>query len=114
PPPAVEEVVRRLQRLHYLDDRRFAYTTAEQALRHGRGSEYVRARLAADAVADTLIDEAIGATFGDETAHARRVLARRYPVESRRPGEGAKAARFLARRGFPDAVVLAILDEGCY
>ena len=109
----VDATIRRLRELHYVDDRRFAGTVAEQAAQRGHGSEYVRAQLTMKGVAEPLIDDSIAAVFTDETHLARQVLARRYPNEPQRPAERAKAARFLYQRGFPEAVVLAILGEGC-
>ncbi len=109
----IERTIRRLHGLQYLDDRRFAAAAAEQAWRRGRGSEYVRAQLTAKGVAEALIEEIVAAAFNDETRLAREVLARRYPTDPQQPAERAKAARFLHQRGFPEAVVLAILGEGC-
>ena len=107
----VNATIRRLQELHYLDDRRFACGAAESAARRGHGSERVRAELAAKGVAESLIDAALHAAFADETELARRALHRRYPSEPRQPAERARAARQLLRQGFPEAVVAAILAE---
>jgi regulatory protein len=112
-PPIIEATIRRLHELRYLDERRFAFAAAEQAAQRGHGSDYVRAQLTAKGVAEALIEDGIVATFDDETRLARAVLARRYPNEPQHPAERAKAARFLHQRGFPEAVVLAILGEGC-
>jgi len=109
----IDTTIHRLRELCYLDDRRFAGAAAEQAAQRGHGSEYVRAQLTMKGVAEALIDDSIAAAFPDETQLARQVLARRYPSEPQRPAERAKAARFLHQRGFPEAVVLAILGEGC-
>jgi len=109
----IDATITRLQQLGYLDDRRFAHGAAEQAVRRGHGSERVRATLAAQGVADDLIDAAINAAFDDETALARQVLARRYPIAPQHPAERARAARYLLRRGFPEVIVLAIVGEGC-
>jgi len=109
----IDATITRLQHLGYLDDRRFAHGAAEQAVRHGHGSERVRAKLTAQGVAAELIDAAIAAAFDDETALARQALARQYPTAPQQPAERAKAARFLLRRGFPEAIVLAIVGEGC-
>lgn len=109
---AIDATVRRLRELRYLDDQRFAHAVAEQAQRSGRGSEYVRATLAAKGVAQSLIESAVAASFDDESALARQALARRYP-DGPVAAERAKAARFLLRRGFPEAVVFAILGEDC-
>jgi regulatory protein len=109
----VTATVRRLSQRGYLDDHRFALGTAAQAARRGYGSEYLRAKLEQHGVADDLIEAAIQATYGDEAALARQALGRRFAVEPRLPAERAKAARFLSRRGFPEAVVFAILGEDC-
>jgi regulatory protein len=105
--------VRRLRHFRYLDDRRFALGVAEQAMRRGYGSEYVRAQLEHKAVAEHVIEQALHASFEDEAELARRALTRQFPEQPRQPAERAKAARFLLRRGFPEAVVFAILDEAC-
>jgi regulatory protein len=112
-PGSIDETVRRLLEHRYLDDRRLAHNAAEQACRRGYGSEYVRAQLATKGVAESLIDEALAARFDDEPALARRTLAQRYPDAPSSPAERSKAARFLLRRGFPEAVVFAILGEDC-
>jgi regulatory protein len=112
-PAAITATVRRLRRLRYLDDHRFAFGAAEQAARRGYGSEYLRDRLEQHGVADELIEAVIEANYGDETALARQALGRRFAVEPRMPAERARAARFLSRRGFPEAVVFAILGEAC-
>ena len=112
-PEIIAATVSRLQELHYLDDERFARTTAEAAARRGYGSERVRAELTAKGVAEPLVDAAIAAAFADEPALARGALTRRFPTPPRGARERAKAARFLLQRGFPEAVVLAILGEGC-
>ena len=105
--------MRRLRRYGYVDDQRFALSVAEQARRRGYGSEYVRAQLEHKGVADQVIEQALRASFDDEAELAKRALVRHFPEEPRQPAERAKAARFLLRRGFPEAVVFAILDEAC-
>jgi regulatory protein len=112
-PPLIDTTVRRLRERRYLDDRRLATTAAEFAAQRGHGSEYVRAQLTAKGVAEALIEESITATFDNELGLARQVLERRFPHQPQLPAERAKAARFLYQRGFPEAVVLAILGEGC-
>ena len=112
-PTLIDATIRRLQELRYLDDRRFAVAAAERAAQRGHGSEYVRAQLTLKGIAETLIDDSIAAAFHNEAELARRVLTRRYPQAPQRAAERAKAARFLFQRGFPEAVVLAILGEGC-
>jgi regulatory protein len=109
----ITATLRRLRQRRYVDDQRFALATAERALRRGYGSEYLRARLEQYGIPEPLIDKTVHALYADEMAVARQVLGRRFPEEPRRAAERAKAARFLLRRGFPEAVVFAILDEAC-
>jgi SOS response regulatory protein OraA/RecX len=112
-PALIDSTIRRLQELRYLDDRRLALAAGERAAQRGHGSDYVRAQLTMKGIPENLIDESIAATFQDEAQLARQVLTRRFPKVPQRAGERAKAARFLFQRGFPEAVVLAILGEGC-
>ena len=107
----INATVRRLRQHGYLDDRRFARGAAESAVRRGHGSERVRAELAAKGIGETVLEEAVQAACADETELARLVLARRYPRELRHPAERAKAARFLQRQGFPEAVVSEVLGH---
>lgn len=109
----IAAAVRRLRHFRYLDDRRFALGVAEQAMRRGYGSEYVRAQLEHKGVAEPVIQQALHARFDNEAELARQALARHFPEEPREAAERAKAARFLLRRGFPEVVVFAILDEAC-
>jgi regulatory protein len=113
PASDIDDTVRRLHALGYLDDRRFAASTAEHAARRGYGSERVRAALRAKGVDETLAAAALAAAYADEAALARRVLARRFGTETLTPATHAAAHRHLRARGFPEPVVLAILGEGC-
>jgi len=112
-PDIVAATITRLEALHYLDDERFARSAAENAARRGHGSERVRATLAAKGIAEALVDAAVAAAFADESALARVALTRRFPTLPPGDRARAKAARFLLQRGFPEAVVLAILGDGC-
>lgn len=109
----ITATIRRLRQRRYLDDQRFALATAEQAVRRGYGSDYLRARLQQYGIADGLVAEVVESAYGHESALARTLFERRFPVTPHRPSERAKAARFLLRRGFPEAVVFAILGEDC-
>jgi regulatory protein len=109
----IAATVRRLRQRRYLDDHRFALGLAEQATRRGYGSEYVRAQLEYKGVAEQVIEEALHARFDNEAELAREALLRHFPEAPQQAAEHAKAARFLLRRGFPEAVVFAILDRAC-
>ena len=110
----IDATLRRLRQLRYIDDRRFAHVAAESALRRGHGSQRVRAELAAKGVGESLIEEVVQQAFSDETELARQQLARRYRGALQHPAEQLKAARYLLRHGFPEAVVRSVLgDEVC-
>ena len=109
----ITATLRRLRRYGYVDDHRFALSVAEQARRRGYGSEYVRAQLEHKGVADQMIEQSLRANFDDEAELAEQALTRHFPEGLREPAGRARAARFLLRRGFPEAVVFAILDEAC-
>lgn len=109
----IAHTLRRLRERRYLDDERFAAATAEQAIRRGYGSEYVRARLEHHGIAAALIDAGLERLYPEEMARAAAVLRRRFPARPEPGPEHAKAARYLLRRGFPESVVFAILDEAC-
>jgi regulatory protein len=110
---AIEAIVQRLHRHHYLDDSRFAESMARRALRRGHGSRRLRVDLAGKGIAKNLIELTVARTFVDETDLARRALARRYRTVPSDDTTRARAARFLLQRGFPQRIVLAILKEGC-
>src|SRR5262249_26287929 len=112
-PTIIAATIARLHELRYLSDERFAETAAARAAQRGHGSERVRAELAAKGVAESVIAVGIAAAFAAEPALAHVVLSRRFPTLPATAPERAKAARFLLQRGFPEAVVLAILGEGC-
>jgi SOS response regulatory protein OraA/RecX len=83
------------------------------AARRGHGSEKVRAELEMRGVSRPLVETAIEAAFEDERELAERALARHRTKPPTSASERATAARFLLNRGFPEAVVLAIIGEGC-
>jgi regulatory protein len=109
----IETTLGRLRALRYVDDERFATQVAERAVQRGFGSERVRAELSAKGVTEELIAAAVAAAFADEQGLARAICTRRFGAVPVPAPQRPKAARFLHGRGFPEAIVLAILDEGC-
>ncbi|HVM97155.1 MAG TPA: regulatory protein RecX [Candidatus Acidoferrales bacterium] len=109
----VEATLQRLRNLGYVDDTRFASSYAEMAARRGHGSERVRSELEARGVNREAVEAAIGNSFENERELAQRALARHQTKPPTTANERARAARFLLNRGFPEAVVLAIIGEGC-
>ena len=112
-PEIIEQTVRGRRQRRYLDDERFAAAAAEQAVRRGYGTDYVRARLEQHGLATALIDACLEPLYAEEETRAETLLRRRFPSTPRSGAESAKAARYLLRRGFPESVVFAILDEAC-
>jgi regulatory protein len=110
-PSVIETIVRRLRQAQYLDDGRVARQAAQAARRRGRGRARVHAELTARGVAQGVIDAALEDTFADEPQMARAALERRYPAGLQGPRERARAASFLLRQGFPQAVVDDLLGE---
>jgi len=107
----VDDTVQRLQRAGYLDDARVAEGVAAVGARRGYGSLRVRAQLRGRGIDAALISAAIQTSFADEPSLARQLLNKRYPSKPSTPAERGKAARFLAQRGFPAAIVMALVGE---
>ena len=110
PPPAARAPPKHRQRgAGYIDDARVAAVAVAAAARRGQGSEKVRAQLLARGIDAASVEDAIEASFDDEINLARDALHKRQHTAPSTPSERAKAARFLAQRGFPEAIVLALL-----
>jgi SOS response regulatory protein OraA/RecX len=98
----VEDALQRAEVLGYLDDRRVARRKAQAELRVGWAGEALVGRLTRagveEAVAKIAVQEAITEAGWQALPVARDLV-------SRRKLSGAKAARFLASRGFEEDVV---------
>ena len=104
----IDATLTRLQRAGYLDDARVAENAAQAAVRRGYGSERLRAQLTAKGIAAQHIETAIAACFDDEASLAKAALSKRYRQLPSSSAERAKAARFLAQRGFPETIIESI------
>ena len=110
----IAAALERLAALGYLDDARFARERARQLCASGRlGRAAIAARLQQAGVAAELVRRALDEQLEgrDELAAARALLARRFPALAA-PGdqkERARAARFLAGRGFSAEVIGRLL-----
>jgi len=103
-PAERREVLELLERVGYVDDRRFADTRAAALAARGSGDALIRDDLERRGVAAETIDAAL-AGLEPEHVRAERVVATR--------GRSAKTARHLAARGFDeDAVASAVAPEG--
>jgi SOS response regulatory protein OraA/RecX len=96
------EVLETLARTELVDDRRFAEVRASSLVGRGAGNELIRHELARAGVDDELVVEIVG-TLPPESERAKRIVARR--------GASPKTARYLARKGFSDDVVRAVVAD---
>lgn len=105
----IDAAITRVTSLGYLDERRFAETKTQEALRTGKTPADIKQRLERDglpaSVIDSVVDrEAKAAGFDARTA-ALALLAKRRLT-------GPKAARFLASRGFDEALIRSLVALG--
>jgi len=91
-----------LEQAGYVDDARFATARAEQLVARGYGDEWIRADLERQGVSVETLAEAI-AGLAPETERAREEW-------KKLPG-GPAAARTLARRGFAEDTLEALLAQ---
>lgn len=110
PPEDVLEVIERLTRLGLLSDRRAAQLHARKGFEAHQSTAAVTRKLLAVGVEEAEIEEVVAevsrAVAHDDEAAAQALLAQRKLT-------GVKAARFLAGRGFDEALIrrLVRLDE---
>lgn len=104
---AIDEACARLLALGYLDDARVATRRAREALEGGYAPPAIVQRLLGagvdEATARAAIDETVSALGWDALRAAEALVQRRGLT-------GAKAARFLASRGFDEETVVRVLD----
>ncbi|MDP1821959.1 MAG: RecX family transcriptional regulator [Archangium sp.] len=105
----IDGALERARALGYLDDRRVAAKKAKDDLRAGWVGEALLARLTAtgldEAVARSAVKDAIAESGWSALDAARRLVTARKLT-------GAKAARFLASRGFEEDVVERVIGSG--
>jgi regulatory protein len=99
---AQAEALDTLERAGYLDDARFARDRAVQLAERGYGDEWIRADLEAQGVAAEVAATAL-AELETEAERAER--------ESLRLGGGLRAVRSLARRGFAEETLEALVAQ---
>jgi SOS response regulatory protein OraA/RecX len=102
PKAEVEQALARLVELKYLSDERHSEAKARSALASGRSLADVQRRLEAEGVEPAIAAQAARRAADeagyDEVAAAKRLLGKRRLT-------GAKAARFLASRGFSEELI---------
>jgi regulatory protein len=107
---AVRGVLARLRALGYVDDRKLAADCAERWQGRGFGSLRVRDQLRRLRVKEC-VAEGVAPDAGEERERARQVLARHFTESELGDRRGlARAARFLAGRGFPQEVIDSLFD----
>lgn len=109
---AVRAVLARLKEHGYLNDKSFAETYARLRQQNEKlGERRVRNDLQQKGVRADVIDEAVGARYGEtnEEALAREYLNRKRMVKPENPKETARVVRRLAAAGFATATIYKIL-----
>lgn len=103
----LEAALARVVALGYLDDGRVAAQRAARLLGEGKSRAEVERRLSGQGLEPALAKEAVRcqaeASGQSDEATARALLTTRHL-------EGPKAARFLARRGFDEALIRRLVD----
>jgi regulatory protein len=106
----VRGVLGRLKTLGYIDDRRLAAECAERWKERGFGEYRIREQLRRARIEERVAD-AVTFPFRDERERARRELERHFDADEVADRRGiARAARFLAGRGFPPEVIDSLFD----
>jgi regulatory protein len=106
----IRRVLGRLRGLGYIDDRKLAVECAERWKERGFGSLRILDQLRKLEVAER-IAEGVSPDAREERELARRVLARAFSLaDVAGPRGRARAARFLAGRGFAAEVIDSLFD----
>jgi regulatory protein len=116
-PGVVAQVIDRLEKARYLDDRRFAERWAESAVRNGRGyGPRLRLELTRRGVPREIIGEVlagIAAAYGEEETMTALVARKFAGFDSRSAPDRDKrrVIAYLQRRGFSAAVIFDFLRK---
>ncbi|MRR55858.1 MAG: regulatory protein RecX [Deltaproteobacteria bacterium] len=116
---ALDETMARLKSAGYLDDRRFARSFAESALRNGRGYGFrLRLEMSRRGIAAEIIEETLAA-LGDEYEEITtlsELMARKFEGFDPQQADERQKRRVISyfqRRGFSlAAIVRVIRDRG--
>jgi SOS response regulatory protein OraA/RecX len=102
----IDEAIERLRGLSFLDDRRAAESLARTALTAHQSRSAVARKLEGLGVDESVVEraviEAAGEVGHDDERAARALLSKRRLT-------GLKAARFLAGRGFDEALIRRVV-----
>jgi regulatory protein len=114
PPEEIDRAIERVRALGYLDDARFAASRARALVVEGRnGPRAVALKLRQAGVDEATVRSAVEHAMEgqDQVAVARALIEKKHPDALRGddPKAKARAARFLASRGFGSDVVYKVL-----
>ncbi len=114
PDDVVNEVLARLRRLGYLDDRAFAAAwVAERRRANPRSAALLRRELRSKGVAPEIVEEVVQVGEEEDLAEARRLVEKYRSRYSRLDAEVARRrlVGLLQRRGFSWSVIRTVLRE---
>ncbi|MRR57656.1 MAG: regulatory protein RecX [Deltaproteobacteria bacterium] len=114
---ALDEAMTRLKDAGYLDDRRFAGSFAEAAIRNGRGYGFrLRLELSRRGIQDEIIEDtltALGDEF-DEITTLSELMARKFEGFDPQQAEERQKRRVISyfqRRGFSLAAIVRVFRD---
>ena len=109
--------MKKLRSLNYLNDEAFARNWARsRAETRAYGPKRIAQELRTKGIAEALIREAVGASFGhvDEWKKAKSLLEKRFKsTQFDDPRMLRRAAGFLQRRGYSNEVIGDLLKQAC-
>jgi len=106
----VGKVLGRLRSLGYIDDEKLAAEWTERWKERGFGVLRIQAELRKSGIAEAIV-ERVSLGEREERGRAREILARRFSAADLRDRRGmARAARFLAGRGFTPEVIDSLFE----
>jgi regulatory protein len=112
---ALEQLLESLQQDRLLSDARFAEVLIRGRINRGYGPAYIQQELVSKGIDSELAERALAEAVEEGGVNwlqsARDLVARRHPQAAEDPAVWQKAARFLARRGFPSNLVMKALKE---
>ena len=110
PKTSIDAVLDKLASKKWVSDERFASNYVHHHARRGQGPVRIRAELRQQGIADSHIEQEVGAAERDWNALAAEVRRRKFgPELPRTASERAKQARFLQYRGFNSDQIRAAL-----
>jgi regulatory protein len=103
-------VLGRLRALGYIDDEKLAAEWTDRWKERGFGALRIQAELRKSGIAETIV-EAVNFDDREERARAKALLSRRFSEHDLAERRGvARAARFLAGRGFTPEVIDSLFE----